>query len=213
MSVSELIETYALDDVAPRLVCMNPGCTYGTEYEPDQQKGWCEDAAPSRCVAPSSSPASSNPRSTNPSSTQRPALCRQGEAMSVATARRTSPARIRSVDHRPDDERYLSLDDLHAATRREGPPECRVRHRTRPAPSSCAGARLAGGAGSRSSTTSSGRTRPDPLEPRPARDGRGAHPGEVAPRDRDRSRRSRLRGPCLEPRAPAPSRHPAGCGS
>jgi hypothetical protein len=22
---------------------MNPGCTYSTEYEPDQQKGWCEE--------------------------------------------------------------------------------------------------------------------------------------------------------------------------
>jgi hypothetical protein len=42
MSVSELIETYALDDVAPG-ICMNPGCTYSTEYEPDQQKGWCEE--------------------------------------------------------------------------------------------------------------------------------------------------------------------------
>jgi predicted RNA-binding Zn ribbon-like protein len=42
MSVAELIETYALDDVAPG-ICMNPGCTYSTEYEPDQRKGWCEE--------------------------------------------------------------------------------------------------------------------------------------------------------------------------
>ena len=42
MSVPELIETYALDDVAPG-ICMNPGCTYSTEVEPDQEKGWCEE--------------------------------------------------------------------------------------------------------------------------------------------------------------------------
>lgn len=42
MSVAELIETYALDDVAPG-ICMNPGCTYSTEYEPDQEMGWCEE--------------------------------------------------------------------------------------------------------------------------------------------------------------------------
>jgi hypothetical protein len=42
MSVAELIETYALDDVAPG-ICMNPGCTYSSEVEPDQRKGWCEE--------------------------------------------------------------------------------------------------------------------------------------------------------------------------
>jgi hypothetical protein len=42
MSVSELIETYALDEVVPG-ICMNPSCTHSTEVEPDQQKGWCEE--------------------------------------------------------------------------------------------------------------------------------------------------------------------------
>lgn len=42
MSVSELTLTYALDEVVPG-ICMNPGCTYSAEVEPDQQKGWCEE--------------------------------------------------------------------------------------------------------------------------------------------------------------------------
>ena len=42
MSVSELIETYALDEVVPG-ICMNAGCTYSSEVEPDQRKGWCEE--------------------------------------------------------------------------------------------------------------------------------------------------------------------------
>lgn len=42
MSVSELIETYAIDDVAPG-ICMNPGCMYSAEVEPDSRSGWCEE--------------------------------------------------------------------------------------------------------------------------------------------------------------------------
>jgi hypothetical protein len=42
MSVGELIETYALDEVVPG-ICMNPGCTYSTEVEPDLCTGWCEE--------------------------------------------------------------------------------------------------------------------------------------------------------------------------
>lgn len=42
LSVAELIETYALDDVAPG-ICMNSGCTYSTEGEPDLASGWCEE--------------------------------------------------------------------------------------------------------------------------------------------------------------------------
>ena len=42
MSVAELIETYALETQAPG-ICMNPGCTYSTEVEPDSRFGWCEE--------------------------------------------------------------------------------------------------------------------------------------------------------------------------
>lgn len=40
-SVSEFIETYALDEVVPA-ICMNPGCDYTRGYEPEQREGWCE---------------------------------------------------------------------------------------------------------------------------------------------------------------------------
>ena len=41
MTVDELLRTYLTDSVAPG-ICMNPGCDYSTEYEPDQDEGWCE---------------------------------------------------------------------------------------------------------------------------------------------------------------------------
>lgn len=40
MSVTELLEEYGLDDAVPG-ICMNPGCEYTTEVEPDQRSGWC----------------------------------------------------------------------------------------------------------------------------------------------------------------------------
>jgi hypothetical protein len=40
-TVAEFIEEYALDDVVPG-ICLNPGCDYTTEVEPDQREGWCE---------------------------------------------------------------------------------------------------------------------------------------------------------------------------
>ena len=39
-SVDELLEEYGLDSLVPG-ICMNPGCEYVTEYEPDQREGWC----------------------------------------------------------------------------------------------------------------------------------------------------------------------------
>jgi len=42
MSVAELIETYALDEVVPG-ICMNPECEYTTDCEPDLREGWCEE--------------------------------------------------------------------------------------------------------------------------------------------------------------------------
>lgn len=41
-TANELLEAYALDDVAPG-ICMNDGCDYTSEYEPDQREGWCEE--------------------------------------------------------------------------------------------------------------------------------------------------------------------------
>lgn len=41
MKTREFIEEYALDDVVPG-ICLNPGCDYTTEVEPDQRQGWCE---------------------------------------------------------------------------------------------------------------------------------------------------------------------------
>ena len=40
LTVGELIEEYALDEVVPG-ICMNPGCEYTTTVEPDQRQGWC----------------------------------------------------------------------------------------------------------------------------------------------------------------------------
>ena len=40
-TVDELVEDYALGEVAPG-ICMNDGCDYAAEYEPDQREGWCE---------------------------------------------------------------------------------------------------------------------------------------------------------------------------
>ena len=41
MKTNEFVEEYALDDVVPG-ICMNPGCDYTTDVEPDQREGWCE---------------------------------------------------------------------------------------------------------------------------------------------------------------------------
>lgn len=36
-----MLEAYIFDGVMPS-ICMNEGCDYTTEYEPDQDHGWCE---------------------------------------------------------------------------------------------------------------------------------------------------------------------------
>jgi hypothetical protein len=41
MTVDELLEQGTLDSVA-KGICVNPGCDYTTDVEPDQDKGWCE---------------------------------------------------------------------------------------------------------------------------------------------------------------------------
>jgi hypothetical protein len=40
-SIEELAEAAFSDSVSPA-ICMNDGCDYTTEMEPDQVRGWCE---------------------------------------------------------------------------------------------------------------------------------------------------------------------------
>jgi hypothetical protein len=39
--VDQLFECRAMDSTVPA-ICMNAGCDYTADYEPDQDKGWCE---------------------------------------------------------------------------------------------------------------------------------------------------------------------------
>lgn len=41
MSVDELLDAYVIDSLVPG-ICMNEDCDYSTEYESDQDEGWCE---------------------------------------------------------------------------------------------------------------------------------------------------------------------------
>lgn len=38
----ELLEDTAMESVVPG-ICMNEGCYYQTDVEPDQEHGWCEN--------------------------------------------------------------------------------------------------------------------------------------------------------------------------
>jgi hypothetical protein len=40
-TLEELLEAVFSDSVSPG-ICMNDGCDYTTEVEPDQTQGWCE---------------------------------------------------------------------------------------------------------------------------------------------------------------------------
>jgi hypothetical protein len=42
MSVEDMLEMSVFDGLAPA-ICMNPGCDYSIEMEPDQDRGWCEE--------------------------------------------------------------------------------------------------------------------------------------------------------------------------
>lgn len=42
MKVMELLERGTFDGVCPG-ICMNPGCDYTVEVEPDQRRGYCEE--------------------------------------------------------------------------------------------------------------------------------------------------------------------------
>lgn len=38
----DMLEDFTFDSVMPA-ICMNEGCDYSTEMEPDQTHGWCEN--------------------------------------------------------------------------------------------------------------------------------------------------------------------------
>lgn len=40
--VMGMLEYATFDSVSPG-ICMNEGCDYSTEVEPDQDRGWCEE--------------------------------------------------------------------------------------------------------------------------------------------------------------------------
>jgi hypothetical protein len=42
MTVDALLARGVADSVTPG-ICMNSECSYTTEYEPDQDQGWCEE--------------------------------------------------------------------------------------------------------------------------------------------------------------------------
>jgi hypothetical protein len=41
-TLEEFAEAVSFDSVSPG-ICMNDGCHYTTEVEPDQDRGWCEE--------------------------------------------------------------------------------------------------------------------------------------------------------------------------
>ena len=41
-SLLAMLANVSFDSVAPS-ICMNEGCDYTTETEPDQREGWCEE--------------------------------------------------------------------------------------------------------------------------------------------------------------------------
>ena len=43
-SLEELAEAVFSDSVSPG-ICMNAGCDFTTEVEPDQNRGWCEQCS------------------------------------------------------------------------------------------------------------------------------------------------------------------------
>ena len=40
LTVEEMLTEYGDDSLVPG-ICMNPGCDYTDELEPDQREGWC----------------------------------------------------------------------------------------------------------------------------------------------------------------------------
>lgn len=50
VQIEEFVEAYAFDSVAPG-ICMNEGCNYSTDVEPDQGRGWCENCETNTVVS------------------------------------------------------------------------------------------------------------------------------------------------------------------
>lgn len=42
LKADDLLEEYASDSVVPG-ICMNDGCGFTADYEPDQREGWCDE--------------------------------------------------------------------------------------------------------------------------------------------------------------------------
>ena len=49
-SPTELAEAYICDGVVPG-ICQNDHCDYSTDYEPDQDHGWCESCGTNTVVS------------------------------------------------------------------------------------------------------------------------------------------------------------------
>jgi len=43
-SIEEMAQAVCVDSVSPG-ICVNEGCAYTTEVEPDQDRGWCEECS------------------------------------------------------------------------------------------------------------------------------------------------------------------------
>ena len=41
-TVDDMLEGAVLDSICPA-ICMNKGCNFTADYEPDQREGWCEE--------------------------------------------------------------------------------------------------------------------------------------------------------------------------
>lgn len=39
--LEDFLDAYSFDSLVPG-ICLNPGCDYTTDVEPDQEQGWCE---------------------------------------------------------------------------------------------------------------------------------------------------------------------------
>ena len=49
-NIEEFLAEYGYDACVPG-ICTNPGCGYTTEYEPDQDAGWCDNCGENSVVS------------------------------------------------------------------------------------------------------------------------------------------------------------------
>ena len=50
LNLTDLVGDTMFDGVVPA-ICMNEGCDYSTEYEPDQTHGFCENCGTNTCMS------------------------------------------------------------------------------------------------------------------------------------------------------------------